>query len=194
LRVAMGATIPIGAVFKKHLGADTIFFSFSTTDEDYHAPNEYFRMSSFRTGLIAWTRLFHRLADQWLQGASGTSRRQWRRTSGSWQSRRACVRRKAGKGRAPHPPVGRPRGAHSKAKWPRPWLSQGEGLACSDHGKRTRGRACGGSNKHAAILVFQRRLPNRSGNVRLALVNEVQIGFCGCLTVAQQTRRLGEVL
>jgi acetylornithine deacetylase/succinyl-diaminopimelate desuccinylase-like protein len=64
LRVAMGATIPIGAVFKKHLGAGTIFFSFSTTDEDYHAPNEYFRMSSFRTGLIAWTRLVQRLADQ----------------------------------------------------------------------------------------------------------------------------------
>jgi acetylornithine deacetylase/succinyl-diaminopimelate desuccinylase-like protein len=63
LRVAMGATIPIGAVFEKHLGAGTIFFSFSTTDEDYHAPNEYFRLSSFRTGLIAWSRLLHRLAD-----------------------------------------------------------------------------------------------------------------------------------
>jgi acetylornithine deacetylase/succinyl-diaminopimelate desuccinylase-like protein len=63
LRVAMGATIPIGAVFKKHLGIGTIFFSFSTADEDYHAPNEYFRMSSFRTGQIAWARLFNRLAD-----------------------------------------------------------------------------------------------------------------------------------
>jgi acetylornithine deacetylase/succinyl-diaminopimelate desuccinylase-like protein len=62
LRVAMGATIPIGSIFKKHLGVGTVFFSFSTSDEDYHAPNEYFRLSSFRTGLVAWGRLFEQLA------------------------------------------------------------------------------------------------------------------------------------
>jgi acetylornithine deacetylase/succinyl-diaminopimelate desuccinylase-like protein len=61
LRVAMGATIPICGHFRKHLGAEVIFFSFSITDEDYHAPNEFFRLSSFRTGLIAWTRLLARL-------------------------------------------------------------------------------------------------------------------------------------
>jgi acetylornithine deacetylase/succinyl-diaminopimelate desuccinylase-like protein len=61
LRVAMGATIPIGGVFKKHLGVGTIFFSFSTSDEDYHAPNEFLRLSSFRLGMTAWTRLFERL-------------------------------------------------------------------------------------------------------------------------------------
>ena len=61
LRVAMGATIPIGSVFAEHLGAGTIFFSFATADEDYHAPNEHFRLSSFRTGLTAWTRLLDRL-------------------------------------------------------------------------------------------------------------------------------------
>ncbi|MEZ5777017.1 MAG: dipeptidase [Paracoccaceae bacterium] len=61
LRVAMGATIPIGDVFARHLGASIVFFSFSTSDEDYHAPNEFFRLSSFRTGLIAWARLFERL-------------------------------------------------------------------------------------------------------------------------------------
>jgi acetylornithine deacetylase/succinyl-diaminopimelate desuccinylase-like protein len=61
LRVAMGATIPIGDVFRRHLGASIVFFSFSTSDEDYHAPNEFFRLSSFRTGLIAWARLFERL-------------------------------------------------------------------------------------------------------------------------------------
>ena len=57
----MGATIPIGAVFKEHLGAGTIFFSFSTSDEDYHAPNEFFRLENFRIGQIAWARLFERL-------------------------------------------------------------------------------------------------------------------------------------
>jgi acetylornithine deacetylase/succinyl-diaminopimelate desuccinylase-like protein len=62
LRVAMGATIPIGAAFRTHLDVEAIFFSFSTADEDYHAPNEFFRLSSFRTGLIAWARLLDRLA------------------------------------------------------------------------------------------------------------------------------------
>ena len=61
LRVAMGATIPIGAVFARHLGVGTIFFSFSTSDEDYHAPNEFFRLSNFRNGMIAWARLIDRL-------------------------------------------------------------------------------------------------------------------------------------
>ncbi len=62
LRVAMGATIPIPGVFEKHLGKGTMFFSFSTSDEDYHAPNEFLRLSSFRLGLTAWARLFERLA------------------------------------------------------------------------------------------------------------------------------------
>lgn len=64
LRVAMGATIPIGDVFARHLGVNVIFFSFSTSDEDYHAPNEFFRLSSFRTGLVAWARLLERLAER----------------------------------------------------------------------------------------------------------------------------------
>ena len=62
LRVAMGATIPIGGVFEKHLGVGTIFFSFSTSDEDYHAPNEFLRLSNFRLGMTAWARLFEQLA------------------------------------------------------------------------------------------------------------------------------------
>ena len=56
LRVAMGATIPIGDGFRRTLGIETVFFSVSTADEDYHAPNEFFRLSSFRTGLVAWAR------------------------------------------------------------------------------------------------------------------------------------------
>lgn len=62
LRVAMGATVPIGDVFRRQLGVGTIFFSFATSDEDYHAPNEFFRLSSFRKGMIAWARLLDRLA------------------------------------------------------------------------------------------------------------------------------------
>jgi acetylornithine deacetylase/succinyl-diaminopimelate desuccinylase-like protein len=62
LRVAMGATIPIGASFRKHLGTEAFFFSFSTSDEDYHAPNEFFRLANFRIGLSAWALLLERLA------------------------------------------------------------------------------------------------------------------------------------
>jgi acetylornithine deacetylase/succinyl-diaminopimelate desuccinylase-like protein len=62
LRVAMGATIPICSIFEKHLRAGTIFFSFSTSDEDYHAPNEFLRLANFRLGMTAWTRLLERLA------------------------------------------------------------------------------------------------------------------------------------
>jgi acetylornithine deacetylase/succinyl-diaminopimelate desuccinylase-like protein len=57
LRVAMGATIPIGGAFRRILGIETVFFSFATADEDYHGPNEFFRLQSFRTGLVAWARV-----------------------------------------------------------------------------------------------------------------------------------------
>lgn len=54
LKVRMGATIPIAEAFKRYLGADTVFFSFSTVDEDYHAPNEFFRIHRLHEGLDAW--------------------------------------------------------------------------------------------------------------------------------------------
>ncbi len=62
LRVAMGATIPIGSAFRKYLGSPSIFFSFSTADEDYHAPNEFLRLGNFKLGMRAWTMLLRRLA------------------------------------------------------------------------------------------------------------------------------------
>jgi acetylornithine deacetylase/succinyl-diaminopimelate desuccinylase-like protein len=64
VRVAMGATIPIGTVFGRHLGAGMVFFSFSTSDEDYHAPNEFMRLGNFRLGMTAWVRLLDRLGSQ----------------------------------------------------------------------------------------------------------------------------------
>ena len=65
LRVAMGATIPIGASFRRHLGVEAMFFSFSTSDEDYHAPNEFFRLANFRLGTKAWAMLLQRLGDRY---------------------------------------------------------------------------------------------------------------------------------
>jgi acetylornithine deacetylase/succinyl-diaminopimelate desuccinylase-like protein len=61
LRVAMGATIPIGGIFRRALGIETVFLSFSTADEDFHGPNEFFRLKSFRDGLVAWARVLERI-------------------------------------------------------------------------------------------------------------------------------------
>jgi hypothetical protein len=38
------------------MGLETVFFSFSTADEDYHAPNEFFRVHRLHEGLEAWAR------------------------------------------------------------------------------------------------------------------------------------------
>jgi acetylornithine deacetylase/succinyl-diaminopimelate desuccinylase-like protein len=70
LRVRMGATIPIGLIFREALGAETVFFSFSTADEDYHAPNEFFRLQRLRDGMKAWIRYWELLGAQgWQQPA-----------------------------------------------------------------------------------------------------------------------------
>jgi acetylornithine deacetylase/succinyl-diaminopimelate desuccinylase-like protein len=62
LVVRMGGTVPIGELFQRHLGLSTVFFSFSTADEDYHAPNEFFRVHRLNEGLDAWARLLVRLS------------------------------------------------------------------------------------------------------------------------------------
>ena len=56
LVVRMGGTVPISELFQRHMGLDTVFFSFSTADEDYHAPNEFFRIHRLHEGLEAWAR------------------------------------------------------------------------------------------------------------------------------------------
>jgi hypothetical protein len=52
----MGATVPIGGIFRQRLGIETVFFSFATSDEDYHAPDEFFRLERLRDGVQAWIR------------------------------------------------------------------------------------------------------------------------------------------
>jgi acetylornithine deacetylase/succinyl-diaminopimelate desuccinylase-like protein len=58
--VRMGASIPIGEIFARRLGIDTVFFSFSTADEDYHAPNEFFRLARVWEGIAAWVAFLER--------------------------------------------------------------------------------------------------------------------------------------
>jgi acetylornithine deacetylase/succinyl-diaminopimelate desuccinylase-like protein len=62
--VRMGGTVPIGELLQRHLNLDTVFFSFSTADEDYHAPNEFFRIHRLHEGLEAWARYWQLLAEQ----------------------------------------------------------------------------------------------------------------------------------
>ena len=56
LIVRSGGTVPISELFQRHMGLETVFFSFSTADEDYHAPNEFFRIHRLHEGLEAWAR------------------------------------------------------------------------------------------------------------------------------------------
>ncbi|MFA6165027.1 MAG: dipeptidase [Gemmatimonadaceae bacterium] len=63
LIVRMGATVPIMELFKRHMGIDTVYFSFSTSDEDYHAPNEFFRVRRLHEGLEAWARYWTLLSE-----------------------------------------------------------------------------------------------------------------------------------
>ena len=61
LIVRMGGTVPVAEMFQRLMGLDTVYFSFSTGDEDFHAPNEFFRVHRLHEGLAAWARLWERL-------------------------------------------------------------------------------------------------------------------------------------
>ncbi len=63
LVVRIGATLPVTDTFRRHLQADTLFFAFATADEDYHAPNEFFRLQRLEDGLLAWAEFLRRLGD-----------------------------------------------------------------------------------------------------------------------------------
>ncbi len=58
LIVRMGGTVPMAEIFQRVMGLATVYFSFSTGDEDFHAPNEFFRVHRLHEGLAAWARLW----------------------------------------------------------------------------------------------------------------------------------------
>jgi acetylornithine deacetylase/succinyl-diaminopimelate desuccinylase-like protein len=72
LFVRMGGTLPVSELFKRYLNLDTVFFSFSTADEDFHAPNEFFRIRRFDEGLQAWMIYWEILAERGLSGHTGS--------------------------------------------------------------------------------------------------------------------------
>ncbi len=58
LVVRMGGTVPVAAMLERLLGLATVYFSFSTGDEDFHAPNEFIRLHRLHEGLAAWAHLW----------------------------------------------------------------------------------------------------------------------------------------
>ncbi|MCY4115320.1 MAG: dipeptidase [Caldilineaceae bacterium] len=56
-----GGSIPITGVFLEQLGIDTIGFGFGIEDENYHAPDEFFRLASFRKSQRTYVRLLEEL-------------------------------------------------------------------------------------------------------------------------------------
>jgi acetylornithine deacetylase/succinyl-diaminopimelate desuccinylase-like protein len=62
LLVRIGGTLPAASLFERGLGAKTLLFSFSTADEQLHAPNEFFRLARLDEGIAAWTELWRLLA------------------------------------------------------------------------------------------------------------------------------------
>ena len=62
LLACIGGTLPATALFETALGAKTLFFSFSTSDENLHAPNEFLRIARLREGMRAWEVLWRQLA------------------------------------------------------------------------------------------------------------------------------------
>jgi acetylornithine deacetylase/succinyl-diaminopimelate desuccinylase-like protein len=75
IRVRMGATVPIGLIFREAINAETVFFSFSTADEDYHAPNEFFRLQRLEDGLKAWILYWELLGREETRGRFVDSKR-----------------------------------------------------------------------------------------------------------------------
>ena len=60
--VRIGGTLPAASLFQEILGLKTLLFSFSTADEQLHAPNEFFRLSRLDQGMRAWAELWRLLA------------------------------------------------------------------------------------------------------------------------------------
>ncbi|MBW1962699.1 MAG: dipeptidase [Deltaproteobacteria bacterium] len=58
----LGGTIPVCSMLLDTLGAYTVNFAFGLKDENIHAPDEFFRLSSFRLGQKAYVMLLGELS------------------------------------------------------------------------------------------------------------------------------------
>ncbi len=62
LKVRIGASLPLTDIVYQILGIDTIMFSFALSDENFHAPNEFFRLNSITEGLKAWVQIIREIS------------------------------------------------------------------------------------------------------------------------------------
>ena len=62
--VRIGASLPLTSIVAETLGLDTVMFSFATSDEDFHAPNEFLRLDAIDEGLAAWIEILRRVGAQ----------------------------------------------------------------------------------------------------------------------------------
>lgn len=60
----VGGSIPVCELFLTHLGSYTVGFAFGLEDEQIHAPNEFYRLTSFRRGPVAYGKILYRLAQK----------------------------------------------------------------------------------------------------------------------------------
>ncbi len=58
-----GGSIPVGSLFKRELGLDTIFVGFGLPDDNLHAPNEKFDLDAFHAGCRTAAALYAKLAE-----------------------------------------------------------------------------------------------------------------------------------
>lgn len=64
--VRSGGTLPICSFFRDILGVYSLNFAFALEDEDFHSPNEFFRLASFERGQRAYVMLMEKLAERGL--------------------------------------------------------------------------------------------------------------------------------
>ncbi|WP_172297510.1 dipeptidase [Pseudoruegeria sp. HB172150] len=60
-RTRVGGSIPVMTTLLEHLGVHAVMFGFSHGDENLHAPDEFFRLDTFRRGQVAYCKLLERL-------------------------------------------------------------------------------------------------------------------------------------
>ena len=60
----LAAAGPIVVRMLPTAGNPTVFFSFSTADEGFHAPNEFFRVHRLHEGVEAWARYWEMLGKE----------------------------------------------------------------------------------------------------------------------------------
>jgi acetylornithine deacetylase/succinyl-diaminopimelate desuccinylase-like protein len=61
LYTRLGGTLPVCELFQRHLNAYTVMFAFALDDEQFHAPDEFFRLTSFERAQQAYCRLLERI-------------------------------------------------------------------------------------------------------------------------------------